>query len=232
MGLARFIGQVKNGRFSLEGEEYHHAKVRRIKEGQLIEVNNLQGEVFLCRVEEVGKKQIRGEVVGKVNPPEEKIRIELFLGMPNRLSKVDELIEPITELGVERLIPVITKNSAVKPQQVIKKLPKWEKISLNSIKQCGRLFPVKIEKPIKIGEIKTQAEKKVLFYEKERERSLTAGESCKTAAVVVGGEGGFTEEEVRLLEEKGFLPYSLGEYILRMETAVITSICQVKFSCR
>ncbi|WP_457624400.1 RsmE family RNA methyltransferase [Persephonella sp.] len=232
MGLPRFIGKVEGDGFFIEGEEYHHAKVRRVREGQEIEINDLQGNIYRGKVTQITKKFLKGKILHRIEIEETPIEIELFLGVPNRPSKIDELIEAITELGVKRFIPVITKNTAVKEKDVLKKIPKWEKISLNSIKQCGRLFPVEIKEPVHLKDIETDAEKKILFYEKERKRRLETGIKCKKVAVIVGPEGGFTEEEVKLLEEKGFKPYTLGNYILRMETAVISAICQVNFSCR
>jgi len=228
VGFPRFIGQVQDGKFIIEGDEYHHAKVRRVREGHKIEINDLKGNIYRGEVIEITKKEIKGSVLHKIEAKENPIEIELFLGVPNRLSKIDELMEAITELGVKRFIPVITKNTAVKEKDIRKKIPKWEKISLNSIKQCGRLFPVEIKEPIYLKEIETEAGRKVLFYEKEKERRLEVGVKCKKIAVVVGPEGGFTEGEVKLLLKKGFTPYTLGNYILRMETAVITAICQVK----
>jgi len=232
MGLPRFIGKVEREEFIIEGEEYHHAKVRRVRERQQIEINDLKGNIYRGEVIQITKKYIKGKVLHKIEVEENPIEVELFLGIPNRPSKVDELMEAITELGVKRFIPVITKNTAVKEKDILKKIPKWEKISLNSIKQCGRLFPVEIKEPVSLEGIETEAERKVLFYEKEKERKLEVGVKCKKVAVIVGPEGGFTEEEVKLLIKKGFTPYTLGNYILRMETAVITAICQVNFSCR
>ena len=151
--------------------------------------------------------------------------------MPNRLSKIDELIEPITELGVKELIPVISENTAVKQADIVKKIPKWEKISLNSIKQCKRLFPVKIHQPVYPDQIQTDAQVKVVFYEKEKNRTMKEflNKSADSVAIYIGAEGGITEKEIKILTEKGFLSVSLGNLILKMETAVISAICQTNF---
>jgi len=225
MSLPRFIGKVEGDRFTLTDGEAHHCFVRRIKEGQKIEVNNLQGQVYLCKVERINKGLVEGEVLQEVKQKGEGKYIELFLGMPNRLSKVDDLMEAITEMGTTKLIPVITKNTAVKEKDILKKIPKWEKISLNSIKQCKRLFPVEIQKPIKVKDIYPTAEEKVVFYERAEEK-YPCKEGLSSVAVFVGAEGGITEEEIQILQEKGFRPYSLGDNILRMETAVITALCK------
>ncbi|WP_457642882.1 RsmE family RNA methyltransferase [Persephonella sp.] len=230
MGYPVFIGKVEDGRFYITGEELHHARVKRIKTSHKILVNNLKGSLYLCQIEQITKKELTGKVLEKRAFPEKKLKIQLFLGMPNRLSKIDDLMEPITELGVSTLIPVITQNTAVKKEHIIKKIPKWQKISLNSIKQCLRPFPVEIKEPVYTGQIDTDAEKKIVFYEKEKTNRLKKEEGVSCVAVFIGAEGGITEEEIKLLQEKGFKPYTLGQYILKMETAVITGICQVNFS--
>ena len=231
MGYPRFIGSVKDNRFFITDEEFHHAKVRRVKEGFKIEINDLQGNVYLGQIEKIGKKSIEGIILEKIPQQEPHLNIQLFLAMPNKLSKIDELIEPITELGVAELIPVISKNTAVKQSDVIKKISKWEKISLNSIKQCKRLFPIKIHQPIYPNQIQTDAREKIVFYEKEKNRTMKEflNKTADSVAIYIGAEGGITEKEIKLLTEKGFLTVSLGNLILRMETAVISAVCQTNF---
>ncbi|WP_293447654.1 16S rRNA (uracil(1498)-N(3))-methyltransferase [Persephonella sp.] len=232
--MDRFLGEVKDGRFFLKGEEFKHAKVKRIKKGQIIEVNDLKGNVFTGIVEEIEKNLIKGKILKKLPVKEENFFLQLFLGVPNRPSKVDDLIEPISQLGVSQLIPVITERTAVKEQDILKKINRWKKIALNSIKQCKRLYPVEILNPIKLEDIQTKAEKRIVFFEREKQFSLKKEKikKAKSAAVFIGGEGGITDNEIEILTKKGFRPASLGDYILKMETAVIVGICQVNFVYR
>ncbi len=233
MGIPRFIGKVEDTQFIIQDEEFHHAKVRRIKKGYKIEINDLQGNVYLGVVTDIEKKSIKGKILEKIPVIEDKFCINLFLGVPNKLSKIDELIPSITEIGVKRLIPVITKNTAVKEKEILRKIPKWEKISLNSIKQCGRLFPLKIDMPAAINKISPTSPIRVVFYEKEKSKTLKEMKTqTDSVDVFIGAEGGITDEEIEMLKSKGFEAFSLGSYILRMETAVITGICQVNFVFR
>ena len=228
MGYPRFIGTVIKNQFILQGEEFHHAKVRRIKEKQKIEINDLKGNVYLGIVTNVEKRAVKGKILEKIHVVEGKLCINLLLGMPNKLSKIDKLIPSITELGVKRFIPVITKNTAVKEKDIIKKISKWEKISLNSIKQCGRLFPIQIEKPVSLSEISPSSPVRIVFFEKEKKRTVKdINVQTDSVDVFIGAEGGIAETEIISLKEKGFETYSLGPYTLRMETAVIASISQI-----
>ncbi len=233
MGYPRFLGFVEGSQFIIQDEEYLHAKVRRVKEGHKIEINDLQGNIYLGVVTYIDKKSIKGEILQKIPAIEDNFSVNLFLGMPNKLSKIDELIPAITELGVKSFIPVITHNTAVKEKDILKKLLKWKKISLNAIKQCRRLFPVQINRPVSTDKISPTSAVKIAFYEKEKERTLKDIKiSTDSVDIFIGAEGGITEEEIEILKSKGFETFSLGSYILRMETAVITGLSQVNFVFR
>ncbi len=231
MSYPIFIGKKEDGFLILDKDEAHHAFVKRIKPDYFIRVNDLNGHIYLAKVLEVSKKHLKAKILEELTTNETHLKITLYLCAPNQLSKVDELIPFITELGVYRFIPVICKNSAVKEKDILKKIEKWKKITLNSIKQCERLYPVVIEKPIKLKDIPSDAELNVLFY--EREKNDTLKNYCqlivKKVNVVIGNEGGFTQDEVSILAEKGYKTLSLSENILKMETAVISSICQINF---
>jgi len=232
MSYPTFIGNFEGDFLVLTDEEFHHAvKVRRIKEGNLVEVNDLKGNLFLGEVLKIEKKKVLIKPLEKVEVKQPNYRITLYQCMPNQLSKVDDIIEPISQLGVDRLVPVICKNSAVGFQEVEKKIPKWEKIALNSIKQCRRLFPLVIDKPIKLSNISNDDDLKVVFYEKEKVNKLKdfINSRYSSCSLVIGNEGGFTEEEIESLKSKGFVTVSLGDYILKMETAIIVGVCQTKF---
>ena len=231
MAVPRFIGNVENSKVILEGEEFHHARVKRIREGEKIEINDLKGNVYLVEVEKIEKKKLIGKVLDKIDQEEEKLKINLYLCMPNHLSKVDDLIEPISELGVTTLVPVISTYSAIKIKDIQKKIKKWEKIALNSIKQCKRRFPLKIEEPIDLKDIKPKGEHRFTFYEKEKTNTLKnyLNKEGHLIDILIGAEGGLTDQEIKDLKIKGFETVSLGKNILKMETAVITAVCQVRF---
>ncbi|MEZ0323471.1 MAG: RsmE family RNA methyltransferase [Hydrogenothermaceae bacterium] len=229
--MYRLLGRKEGEYLIIEDDEFHHLKVLRLKEGDTVEVNDLQGNVYEGKILQITKKQAVLKQLKKVEIPEDKLNINLYLCMPNQLSKVDDVIESISQLGVKRFIPVISKRSAVKHSDILKKKGKWEKIALQSIKQCKRLFPVIIENPINLTNIKSEDKLRVVFYEKEKESKLKNLDfpQVSNVSVIIGPEGGFEEGEINFLKEKGFMPLSLGDYILKMETAIIVSLCQIKF---
>ena len=231
MSYPLFIGKFEDDFLVLTDEELHHAvKVRRLKEGDKIEVNDLQGNIYLGEIVKIEKNKAIVRPIKKQEIKTPEYKITLYQCMPNQLSKIDDIIEPISQLGVDRFVPVLCKNSAVKQSDVEKKLLKWEKIALNSIKQCRRLYPLSIDKPIKLSNINNYDDLKVVFYEKEyvRKTKDLIGKSYQNCSIVIGNEGGFEEFEIKELVSKGFLSLSLGDYILKMETAIIVGICQIK----
>jgi len=231
MSYPRFIAKVEKDTAYLFDEELRHAKVKRLKLKDFIEINDLNGNIYLCQIEEITKKYLKAKIIKKLQIQQSLLKINLFLCVPNQLSKVDDLIPYLSELGAYSLTPVICKNSAIKKDQILKKIDKWEKIALNSIKQCKRLFPIKINKPVDLKNVKSDSDFKIVFYEKEKERVLKnyCNKNIKSVDIFIGNEGGFRKEEIDILKGMGFLTFSLGNLILRMETAVITAVCQVKF---
>jgi len=90
--MDRFLGDVRGKEFFLTGEEVKHTKVKRIKKGQTIEINDLKGNIFTGIVEEIKKDVVKGKILKKIPVKEEKFFLQLFLGIPNRPSKIDDLV--------------------------------------------------------------------------------------------------------------------------------------------
>lgn len=229
--MYRLIGKMEGELLLITDQELHHLRVLRLKTYDRVEVNDLEGNVYEGEIVSIEKNRALVKPIRKLPAPAQGLNINLFLCMPNQLSKVDDLIEPISQLGVDSLIPVISKRSATKPKEIAKKREKWEKIALQSIKQCKRLFPLRIENPVEIHKIKVESGLKLVFYEKEEVNTLKSLDIKPDfdVSILIGPEGGLEEEEVRVLKKMGFIPISLGKNILKMETAIIVAICQTKF---
>lgn len=229
--MYRLIGKKEGELLTITEEELKHLKVLRLSVSNRVEVNDLEGNIYEGEILQIDKRRALVKPIKKLEIIQEELNIQLFLCMPNQLSKVDDLIEPISQLGVKILTPVLSRRSAVKQKDVQKKIDKWQRIALQSIKQCKRQFPLTIENPIEIHKIKVNDGLKLVFYEKEKENTLKSLEvkQEREVSILIGPEGGLEEEEVNLLKKEGFIPLSLGRMVLKMETAVIVAICQAKF---
>ncbi|MCX7699167.1 MAG: RsmE family RNA methyltransferase, partial [Candidatus Goldbacteria bacterium] len=143
-----------------------------------------------------------------------------------------------TELGVNEIIPIVTKRSVIKIKEHENKIKRWEKIIYSAVKQCGRITKPEISSIIfSISDLIKKLPKiciKFLIWEKEDKKFLIDEikniKEIENICFFIGPEGGFENSEVDELIKNGFIPVSLGDTTLRAETAAILSagiICQI-----
>lgn len=235
MGLPCFIGKVWNGKIIIENEEYHHAiNVKRLKLKDKIEVNDLNGNFFIGTIYEIKKNSLLVTIDEKVKKSPPRINITLYQCLLNKLSKIDELIEPISQLNVTTFVPVMSDFTSIKAKDIQNKMEKWQKIAIQSIKQCKRLFPLHIENPQRLYNIDPIAKLKIAFYENEKHQTLKDlnTQNLDSLAIIIGPEGGFSENEVYYLQKKGFMTLSLSDNILKTEVATIVALSQIELIFR
>ena len=147
---------------------------------------------------------------------------------------MDFIVQKATELGISKIIPIETMRTIVKLHQEKsgKKTERWQKIASEAAKQSNAPIIPQVSSVINFKEMINSLEKDVkyiLFWEEEKNlklRDLLNITTEKRLALIIGPEGGFDEKEVRLLKEKGIISVSLGEKILRTETAaLVASAC-------
>lgn len=223
------IGENPEGRFLITGEEAHHIAVLRHKVGDVIQVNDK-----MCRIEELQRDEVRCEVVGEAELrgiPETKIT--LFQALL-KSDKMEFVIQKSVELGVSSIIPFSSKNVVVKldGKDKVKKVERWQKISVEASKQCGRSDIVSIGEVVEFREmlaLLNDYDLVLLAYENETEnlkKILKERSEDKKIAIIIGAEGGFDVTEVEQIVGQGekVKSISLGERILRAETA---SLCML-----
>ncbi|MBR2442134.1 MAG: 16S rRNA (uracil(1498)-N(3))-methyltransferase [Clostridia bacterium] len=225
MEIKRFYAkksQKAGNIFTIDGEEARHMiKVLRYKVGYKIIVFDGTGYDYYCTLIEIGRDYVQAQIDEKVeNDADLKVGIRLFQGIA-KSDKMDVIVQKAVELVVSEITPVITARSE---KEV--KLEKLEKVAISAAKQCGASRLTKINEPIYLSEI--PFDNLVIFaHENEKNRTLRDISTSKFSKIdlVVGAEGGFSEDEGRELVEKGAVAVSLGKRILRAETAAITLIC-------
>lgn len=224
-------------------ESFHHLiRVSRKKSGDKVEVLNGQGKAFSVEVTEVGKKTAEGKILGERALPAPKppfIHLAFCFPKPAHFELV---LEKSVELGAASLRPLINDYSQVQkledfPQN---KRVRWEKIVKSATEQSGRgeLMPIEPAQTLQdfVAEINQSPKTLCLFlYEGEcpldvrgflQKQDLTG---IKDVWALVGSEGGFSEKEVILLKSKGFQPLSMGQQILRTETACVSILSVLKY---
>lgn len=211
-------------------EDYKHlVKALRLRTGEkllLIDENGIQYET---RVKEIKPESIVSEIE-KSYPSKRELEFELHLAQsPLRSDAQNLVVEKATELGVHTLHPTYTDNCALAKDVISKKIEKWQKIMIESSKQCERA-KIPTCAPIKrLEEVINGFDRVIAFCERTanplkdylRANPIKKGEKV---LVIIGPEGGFSEREFEFFDTHGIVKASLGELILRAETAVIAGL--------
>jgi 16S rRNA (uracil1498-N3)-methyltransferase len=216
---------------TLGREESRHLRdVLRLSEGEQIQVFDGGGREFLCKIEWIKKGETRLEIVGEISPasPESKLELTLAVALLKG-EKFDLVIQKAVELGVSKVIPLITKRADVKirdAKDAEKKLERWRRISLEAAKQSGRAKLLEIETPTGFTEfVKNSArhhegEIFILFVECGGGK-FTETKVDKKLTAAVGAEGGWENAEIEVARENNFQIVTFAGRILRAETAAI-----------
>ncbi|MEO2065341.1 MAG: 16S rRNA (uracil(1498)-N(3))-methyltransferase [Desulfurobacteriaceae bacterium] len=233
--MRRFkIDKVRNGEAYLRGQEARHAlKVLRLKKGDEIIVFDGEGKEYLAVISAASPTSVKLKILEETNVNRDSpLDSTLYMGITNKVQKLELAIQKTTELGVKRIVPVICRRSST--AQLIKnwegKLRRWREIAVNASKQCGRTIIPDILEPVKIEEIEDSSDLSFVLWEKGGKSFKDyQNYSASSVSFLVGPEGGLEKEEIELLKERGFKPIYLGKRILRAETAAIAGMTLIQY---
>ena len=224
------------------GPAQHLARVLRLAAGDpLILFNGRAGE-HAARVEAVR----RGEVtvrVGTAEPIERESPLATMLlqGIA-RGDKMDQIVQKATELGVARVIPVLTARSNVRlgTDAAHRKQQHWQGIAIAACEQCGRNRVPEVARPVMLAAAlaDTDAVLRLLMAPEDGAATLpallatasTGAGPPRTIALLVGPEGGLDGEEMGAARLAGFQPCRLGPRVLRTETAALAVLAALQFA--
>lgn len=228
----------------LEGQQARHLKnVLRMKADAKILLLDGSGYEYTGVIKEFSGQNAIIEIINKsYQTPKPVTYISMALGFLKE-SKIDDLIRPLTELGINEILPFISERSVSRPTQdkIDKKIDRWNKISSESIKQCQRSIKPEVSFFSGLEEVLNYSanyDKKIIFYEKDNESFLISDYvnsgyiKPESVIILIGPEGGFSEKEVSMALENGFESYSLGTGILRAETAIISAASIIQYLYR
>ena len=222
----------------ITGEEFVHLKkVLRLGPGDSAAIFNGRGLELFGRIESIGQ---RSAVVSIEGRSEKAVESALDLVLLQGLLKGDRpefIVQKATELGLTGICFYTTARTVprVDGEGAEKKLLRWKKAAIEAAKQCGRatLPRVTLAPGLKEAVQGSKAELKLLLWEKEGSASLgerLEGRSPHSAALLVGPEGGLSDDEARMAQEAGFLKAGMGPRILRAETAAVAAAAIVQYA--
>lgn len=219
-----------------EMESHHLTKVLRLKEGNQLEALDGRGNKYLTEITKIDRKRVELIILDKnfyiPQKPEFRLGVALAKG-----SKWEDMIRPLTELGVARLTPLLTDYTEYKniEKKHDAKIKKWQKIAIDACKQSGNPWLPRFDFPqtfsffvknmfsdekVFIGSLSNSPKPFKDLDHKAKER----------VAILIGPEGGWSENEEELAKENQFTTFSLGDNTLRLETAAICGLAVARES--
>lgn len=225
-----FIQSPVEDFFEITGEDATHIKKSlRMKCGEKVVLCH-EGVDYNCEIVEFCGDLVRVKLLdfGKCTA-EPSVKVTLFQGLPKG-DKMDLIVQKAVEVGVCEVVPVLTSRCVSRPEEksLQKKVQRWQKIAREAAKQSGRGCIPKISEAVDLKnaiKLAKKSEKTVLFYENGGEKlSEILNRQVDSIAIFVGPEGGFEDSEVELMESAGAEICSLGQRILRTETAAIVTV--------
>lgn len=227
------------GIIHISGEEARYLRsVLRCKAGDQIQIFDGKGRSYNSIINSLTRKEITVKLIGSTQfNAESPLDLILVQGLL-KADKMELIIQKSTELGIKEIVPAITERSQIRETG---KILRWTKIAENASRQCGRTHVPAIHALADLKDIFAEylspAVHGIIFWEEGNvplKDALSKSGLSKNRTdgshflIFIGPAGGFTRDEVRIAESAGLITASLGNRILRAETAAISSIAIIQ----
>lgn len=225
---------IGGGRAVIDGENARHiGRVLRMRPGDEVTLCDGAGQDYICRLTDFTRTEIGAEVLrSEPCAGEPALAVTLFMCLP-KADKLEWIVQKAVELGVAAVVPVLSRNCVAKadPAAAERKQARLQQIAREAAAQSGRGVIPQIGRPVPLEEAvrRMAAEYDNAFFLYEADGGTAADKigfladsPGRTAACLVGPEGGFAPEEAALCRQAGLITVGLGKRILRCETAPIT----------
>ena len=228
---------IMGGMAIMTGRDAEHVRVLRLRPGEDMIICDGKGTDYKCRLVKADKEQVEAEVIEVVPcPAEPTVQVTVLCGLPKG-DKTDYIIQKCVEAGASEIMFFQSDRCVAKPDKPEKKLERWQRIAEEAAKQSGRGIIPQVSWAGEYADalnVANQKELALFMYETgEREALnavLEANSDVKTAAIVTGPEGGFAPFEADLARIVGLHICSMGERILRCETAPVVAVAALMYA--
>jgi 16S rRNA (uracil1498-N3)-methyltransferase len=241
--MRRFIidpAAVSQPLVTLEGSEAHHiAHVLRLKPGDRIMLVDGTGYEYESIIKGLEDQRVEVEIQqtfgNSAGPGVQIVMAQAFL----KEKKMDDLVRKLSELGIADWIPFFSNRTIARPEKnrLAGRMQRWKRIAAEAVKQCRRSDMLQISDPLNFKEVldlSQSCDLRILFWENEtaplsRQIGSKDRMSPKKIMLMLGPEGGFSEQEVEIARQAGFEVAGLGPRILRAETATLAACTLIQF---
>lgn len=222
----------------LTGDNAAHVRVLRLRVGEEVLICDGQGNECVCAIDAISGECVQTHVCEcRVSKSEAKVRVSVFMAFP-KADKLEHVIQKATELGAYEIVAFPSARCVSKPDEksLKKKLERWQKIAASAAEQSGRGMVPKVSALSSFSEAiqrATEADLAIMFYENEHattlRMALESGEYA-TISLLSGPEGGLELKEVEMASNAGLRVCTLGNRILRCETAPLCGLSAVMYA--
>ena len=218
--------EVSGNRAALIGSHAEHlARVLRARVGEEFDIST-GAEIRHGRITSISQERVEFELAERI-PAARLLPLTLILSI-FKFDRMEWAIEKCTELGVSRIIPAIARRTeAHLAAAAPKRLERWRRIAREAAEQSRRVQPPEISQPMKVKDVATiPGATRIILSEVEDRTTIKQALQSHTGDIVLalGPEGGWTEPELEVFRNTGWVSTSLGSTILRVETAAIAAV--------
>lgn len=222
--------RVADPRCVLDADETRHArKALRIAPGDTLELFDGTGRVGTAVLERYGSQGAICRITHIAEVPPLKPRITVATAIPKG-NRADDMVNQLSQLGADRVIPMVTTHSVVDPRDG--KVERFRRIALEAAKQSGRLTLMEIAPVTPFHDVLAEVCDFGVVCAPQAGRPDDVSDQlhgCQEAIVLIGPEGGFTEEELHRAVHAGYVAWSISPNVLRIETAAVTAVSLLRY---
>lgn len=207
---------------TIDGDEAHHAlRVKRVREGERVELLDGRGGIATGEAVKVGKREFGVRIVAIRREEPIRPRVEVWSAVPKG-PRLDEMIDQLAQVGVAMWRPLETSRGVVEPRDA--KLERIARIAAEASKQCGRAWMLEIGARATMAEaLRPSPGAAVVMADASGSGWNAASASSLHTRLLIGPEGGWTDEEVRAGRDAGAAVARFGPHVMRIETAAVAA---------
>tara|TARA_B100001109_G_C18859369_1_gene473250 strand:+ start:2833 stop:3534 length:702 start_codon:yes stop_codon:yes gene_type:complete len=221
-----FAEEIQHQEAFLDAEESKHlVKVLRLKANDQVELFDGNGKLYLAEISQANPKKCTLHILEELEAVSKDFGIHLAVAPTKNLSRWELFLEKATEIGIDRITPLLCDHS----ERKVLKRDRQLRILKSAVKQSQKLMLPQLDEMISFKELikNSKSEAKYIAHCEESEskkRLFSIHPKNKNALILIGPEGDFSPEEIKFAEQNGFQSISISESRLRTETAALVAL--------